>query len=234
MARRVLTLWNNIINLIYPNVCIGCDQDIAVKDSLFCMDCSSKVSYTIHFKNRNNDLLSRLGPRVELSCAAALYNFIKGGRVRQLVHSLKYKKRQDIGHVLGKEYGRHLLRSTWHTPTDFLIPIPIHKKRLATRGYNQSLEFAKGITEVTGIPIRKNVLIKTSEIKSQTKKSREDRFANVLDSFSLKKTEGLEGKTIMIIDDVLTTGATIEAAYTRLKTIPNINIQLGLIALADE
>lgn len=176
--------------------------------------------------------MRRVAGRLELQWAAALYNFSKGGRVQQALHRLKYENSPDIGIHFGEQFGKRMGEADRPRP-DFLIPIPLHYGKQQIRGYNQSERFARGIANELKIPINQKVLFKHKEITSQTKKNREDRFPNVLDSFSLKNEKQLRGKTIMIVDDVMTTGATIEAAYTLLSKLPDLTIQVGIIALAD-
>lgn len=163
---------------------------------------------------------------------AALYNFIKGGRIQQALHRLKYENRPDIGVHFGEQFARRMQEANSTLP-DYLIPIPLHYTKKQIRGYNQSERFARGISNILKVPVNQKFLFKHKEIISQTKKNREDRFPNVLDSFNLKNKEQLRGRTVMIVDDVMTTGATIEAAYTLLSELPGVKIQLGLIALAD-
>ncbi len=163
---------------------------------------------------------------------AALYNFIKGGSVQQAVHELKYLNRPDVALGFGRAYGHKLLASDMTLP-EVLVPVPLHYKRRQKRGYNQSEKFAQGISEITSIPIVTKVLVKDKELISQTEKNRTDRFENVLNSFALNNTSKLQGKRIMIVDDVLTTGATIEAACVVLSRIENVKLHIGLIALAD-
>jgi len=186
-----------------------------------------------HFEVKDNDLVFRLSSRIELLHAAALYNFIKGGSVQNAIHLLKYGNRSDIAYEFGRQYGVRLLQSPLFVQPDIIIPIPLHFRKQQLRGYNQSSFFAKGISEELRVPISNHNLVKIKEINSQTHKNREDRFENVLDCFSLRKKDQLAGKTILLVDDVLTTGATVEAAYSWLSKIPNVKFQLGLIALAD-
>ena len=231
----LLSIISSLVDLVFPRVCLGCESELLINEvELFCLDCLSKVQRTDHFQKENNDLINRLGPRVNLTFGAALFTFIKKGRMRQLIHALKYDQRYDIGEKLGEAFGAALLDCSFYPGADLLIPIPIHKNKKAKRGYNQSMVIAQGVSAITGTPIGKNILVKPREINSQTRKNREDRFDNVLDTFVLKHPEKLYGKRVLIIDDVLTTGATIEAVYTKLKNVPNIELQLGLIALADE
>jgi len=189
---------------------------------------------TDHFEIKENDLVYRLSGRMEIEHGAALYNFIKSGRVQNAIHSLKYRDRPDIGFALGEQFGRRLTISEFFETPDYIIPIPLHyKKQKKERGYNQSEQFANGISSIIKSKVNTSILIKHKEIDSQTRKGRADRFQNVLDSFKVVKPSKLEGKTILIVDDVMTTGATIEAAYTLLAPIRNIKIFIGLIVLAD-
>jgi len=174
-----------------------------------------------------------LSGRIEFQHGAALYNFIKSGSVQNAVHALKYGNRRDIGTVFGRHFGEKMSTSEHFDKPDLIIPIPLHYKRAQQRGYNQSEMFARGISDIIGTTVSTKHLVKTEELVSQTKMSREDRFMNVLNSFQLRKEKELTGKTILLVDDVLTTGATIEAACVVLSKIPDLKLQLGLIALAD-
>lgn len=234
MISLVKLLFKDLVDLVYPCYCVSCEKENALDNHVFCLRCFLQVSNTNHFSVKDNELLFRLSGRVELEHGAALYEFIKKGSVQDAIHKLKYKRQSEIGVILGRQFGNEYLKSTLFEKADFIIPIPVHYKRLLSRGYNQSLMFAKGINEVSNIPILRKALIKTESIKTQTKKSRSDRFSKVLTSFELRKTKALKGKTILLVDDVVTTGATIEAATTILSEIEDIKIQLGVIALAND
>ena len=221
------------MDLIFPNTCVGCEELSAIDNNLFCFSCLGKTSYTDHFDVSHNELVFRLSGRVSVLHGAALFNFLKGGIVQNTIHQLKYRRRPDIGILLGRQFGERFLESPYFTTPDLIIPIPCHFKRQQKRGYNQSEKFAKGISEVLGIEYSEKYLRKVREIESQTQKNRIDRFENVLRSFELKNESRLENKNILLVDDVMTTGATIEAAFTLLEKIPGISVQLGLIVLAD-
>jgi ComF family protein len=173
--------------------------------------------------------------RVEPTFAAALYGFIKGGSIQKAVHRLKYEQRPDIAESFGRQYGELLQASPHYCPPDMLIPIPLHYAKKEIRGYNQSTRVARGIAEVIKVPIVEDCLLKTKDLVSQTRKGREDRFLNVLNSFELRKKDKLRGQHVMIVDDVVTTGATFEAAATLLLNhLPELKIQLAAIALAHD
>jgi ComF family protein len=192
----------------------------------------SDVSTTDHFDIKENELMIKLFGRIEVEHAAALHYFLKTGKVQKLVHAFKYNNKPQVATLMGRTFGIKYSESSLFQKADFIIPVPIHYARLQQRGYNQSYAIAKGIYEETKIPIVNNVLIKNKGIVSQTNKKRDERFLNVLNTFDVKKIEKLENKTILIIDDVFTTGATIEAAITKLQQIKGIKIQLGFIAMA--
>ena len=233
MLSLIKLLAKDFVTLIYPPHCIECDKQIPIREKLFCTNCQSIVGYTDHFEVINNDLIKRIGPRIIPEHGAALLNYVKEGAVQNAIHKLKYSGRFDIGNHLGVLFGEAYLASENFKKADVIIPIPIHNSRLRKRQYNQSEMFAKGISSVTGIKIDTTLLVKNKYMLSQTQKGRADRFDTVLNTFEVTDKLLYKNKRLLLIDDVLTTGATIEAAFTLLEKIPDAKIQLGLIALAS-
>ena len=229
-----LKQWSNdLVSLFYPQYCIECEQEIHNSMKIFCTQCHLKVGYTDHFEISQNELIRRVSPRIFPEHAAALLGYVKEGVVQKAIHKLKYSGRYDVGQYFGEIFGEAYQKSTLFNNADLIVPIPIHKSRLRKRQYNQSETFAQGIFSQTQIPVDTTTLIKCKSQHSQTKKGRVDRFDAVLDTFKIINGNRLRGKRVLLVDDVLTTGATIEAAYSMLNQIPDIKIQLGLIALAN-
>ncbi len=233
MVSLIKLLVKDFVTLVYPPHCIECNQQIPIREKLFCTNCQNIVGYTDHFEVANNDLIKRIGPRINPEHGAALMNYVKEGAVQNAIHKLKYSGRFDIGIQLGVLFGEAYLSSEIFEKADVIIPIPIHKSRLRKREYNQSEMFANGISSATGIKIDTKLLVKNKYMLSQTQKGRADRFDTVLNTFKVENRVLYKNKRLLLIDDVLTTGATIEAAFSLLEKIPGVKIQLGLIALAS-
>lgn len=165
--------------------------------------------------------------RVKLENACAVYYFSKGSRLRRLVHQLKYFHRPEIGLFLGERMGILLLGSTLYQNIDYLVPVPLHFSKIKKRGYNQSELLVKGISNKTGIQIDNQSLIRRKASETQTRKTRFKRWENVKEIFDLTDIEKWTGKHILLVDDVITTGATIEAcAQIIQQKIPDIKISV--------
>lgn len=222
----------SIIGLFYPSVCAACGTSLYKWESVICLRCQSLMPHTGYALNEDNPLARIFYGRVRLKAVTACYFFSKEGKVQRLIHELKYKGNADAGFFLGKELGKTLKEAPLFQGLDYLIPVPLHPKREKERGYNQSLMIAQGIHEITGIPIGKDFLIRSVNTATQTHKSKEDRWQNVKDIFALRHAEKLEGKYVLLIDDVLTTGATLEACALVLSQVSGITISCATAACA--
>jgi len=229
----LLEIPSAILELFFPKLCLACFEKRPLRESLFCLKCKLALPYTDQIDVLDNELEYRIYGRFKLQRAAALFRFRKGGKVLKVIHQLKYKNRPQVGIELGKEYGRRILATANFPIPDVIIPIPLHYKKQHKRGYNQSYEFGKGIAEILGIPIEAKFLIKVSSSNSQTKMNRLERLENVMDSFQLKHKQKLEGKHVLLVDDIITTGATIEAAAQKLLKTPNLSLSLAIIGMAE-
>lgn len=220
------------VNLFYPRVCSACGQPLLKDEETVCLTCRYTLPKTGYATNANNPAAQIFYGRVNFHAVTACFFFAKKGKVQRLIHELKYKGNWEAGVFLGQQLGASIQDAPLFQGVDYLIPVPLHPKREKRRGYNQSLMIARGINEVTGIAIGDKFLVRAVNTATQTKKSAEERFKNVKDIFQLCHAEELEGKHILIIDDVLTTGATLESCARQFEHIPGIVISAATAACA--
>ena len=223
-----------LIGLFYPSVCAACGCSLYRWEKIVCTRCRSLLPKTGYESNEDNPLARMFYGRVRLKAVTACFFFSKEGKVQHLIHELKYKGNADAGVFLGRELGKSIKEAPLFLGVDYLIPVPLHPKREKERGYNQSLMIAQGILEVTGIPIGEKFLVRSVNTATQTHKSKEERWKNVKDIFEVQHPEQLEGKYVLLVDDVLTTGATLEACALKLSTIPAITISCATAACAGQ
>ncbi len=228
-------LLSDFISLIFPRLCQLCNTQIPNQEDLICITCDKKIPKANQINDLDNNFIQRFYGRVNIVYGAAYYLFGIDGKTKKLMHQLKYKNRPQIGIKTGNRFAKQLLKSP-HFPRDihYIIPVPLHPIKLHRRGYNQSDVIAKGLSEVLKIPIKKNIITRKKFTDSQTAKSRSSRMENVETAFETIDTSTLQNKHILIVDDVLTTGATLEAcANTLLKTYPNLKISMLTLAMAE-
>ena len=228
------TLGNDLLNLFWPRLCPGCTAAGMAAEALICLQCQAQLPYTGHHYTLENAFTRRFWGRLPIESGAAMLTFSKGGRVQHLLHALKYRGRQDLGVYLGRVYGNMLVRSPWFTEVQLILPVPLHPLRLRERGYNQSACLAQGLSETMGVPWSGQHLLRVQQTTTQTHKSRVGRFDNVSSAFALEKPLPLEGKRVLLVDDVLTTGATLEACGALLRQVPGVRVSLATIAMAAD
>lgn len=229
-----LPIINSIIELLYPSVCAACGTTLFGWERLVCTHCRSLLPKTGYELNEDNPLARLFYGKVRLKAVTACYFFSKEGKVQHLIHELKYKGNGDAGVFLGQELGKTIKEAPLFQGIDCLIPVPLHPKRERKRGYNQSMMIAQGVSEVTGIPIHDGLLVRSVNTATQTHKTKEDRWQNVKDIFEMRHPEQLEGKYVLLIDDVLTTGATLEACAMQLAGVKGITISCATAACAGQ
>lgn len=222
----------NFFQTLYPNLCFGCNLQPKTRDSSFCVQCLHDLPYTDHFETATNIVTNHFKGRVPLDHGAAILIFTEGGIVQNLLHQLKYKGKREIGEIMGEIAGKKILSSPlFHSP-DIIIPVPIHTKKQVSRGYNQSTIFGKAIEKIIHVPCKDNILTKKKETKSQTGKSRTDRIQNVSDVFEMKNAQSVSNKHVLLVDDVVTTGATLEACCLEIIKAGASKISIVSIAAA--
>lgn len=219
--------------LFYPELCLVCVQKKPSRGEILCFSCQHKLPQTRFHLDSENAFMERFWGRLPIKAAAALYHFIKGGRTQQLIHQLKYNNKPIVGQRLGEIYGQQLKRSTLFQPLDFIVPVPLHPKKRHQRGYNQSETFAQGLSASMGIPALPHALERRTFTETQTQKSRLQRMNNVLEAFQLRHEKTLQNKHVLLVDDVVTTGATLEACGIRLLEVEGVTLSLATIGFAS-
>jgi len=221
---------NDIFTIFYPEICLCCKNQLTTNEQLICIDCRHDLPLT-DFTNKADNIVEKIFfGRVPVEEATSLLYFLKKGKVQELMHQLKYKNQQKVGTFIGDWLGEILVNSKRFKTIDCIIPVPLHKTKQQLRGYNQVTTFGKSLSKKLNIPFYEGVLLKTSATKTQTKKIRLDRWKNSEHQFILQKTNTLKNKHILLIDDIITTGATLEACITAFKTNKNIKISVATMA----
>ena len=205
-------IWNILLNCWFPRVCSACDRSLSLKEEGMCFFCKQYLHFTNHFEKKNNTLYVQLAYRMSLHSVQSLYFFQPKSIEQRAIHELKYKKNMQIGNFFGKEMGKRLLKAPWLHDVDLLVPIPLHRNKELERGYNQSRVLCEGISEATQLPISM-ILKKQKAGKSATKGNRMDRMTSRKIVFQIESKIPPNVNHILIVDDVITTGATLESAF---------------------
>lgn len=230
MANIVNGILKDVLSIIFPNLCPGCRNSMAFGENFICTNCL--LNLPIQDLGSNNPLEKTLLGRVRFESCFTLLKYSKGGIVQNILHNLKYSNRPDLAYKLGQLFAARIKKNNIELQCDLIIPIPLHRSKLRTRGYNQSAEFGKGIESSLNIPLRVDILQRTKKGTSQTKKGRIERLKSVTDLYDIKNEKFIVGKSILLVDDVFTTGATLEtAANLILKYEPN-HVSIVTIAQA--
>jgi len=218
------------LHLLYPQICFGCGTDQVEKAMPLCQQCIKDLPCTDFFGINENPIEKIFWGRAEIQNAGALLFFTKDSLVQTLISQLKYNHNKKVGILFGRLMGEAIAAEEKYNHFDFIIPIPISASKILTRGFNQSEVIAMGMQQVWHRPLLKDVLIKRSWSNSQTKKNRKARLQQVPDLFFLQKPSDIEGKHILLVDDVLTTGATLEAAVASLMTGSPASVSIAVAA----
>jgi ComF family protein len=226
-----MELFNDFINLIFPVNCAACGEILMKNERIICSDCIYHLPRTDYHLDQDNPVARIFWGRIRVEQATAYYFFSKGSRFRRLIHELKYLGREDIGEELGRAFGYDLIR-TGFRDTDLVVPVPLHKKKFKKRGFNQSECIARGIAEAMDKPMNTSSICRAFHTTTQTRKSRYDRWLNVEGVFRVNEPDSLTCKHILLVDDVLTTGATLEACATAILEVEGTKVSIAVLAVA--
>lgn len=203
------------------------------QEKLICTECIYNLPYTDFDKNPQNAAAQQFWGKVDVEAVYALLYFNKGTNVQRLLHNLKYRNIPQIGNLLGSMAGSRLQSSEKFNTVDLIIPVPLHPSRFRRRGYNQSTRFAAGLAEKLNASVSEKYLLRAKATATQTKKSRFSRFENMQSAFTVKNPNALIGKHILLVDDIMTTGSTLEACAQTLLSIAGVKLSIAAIAYAE-
>ena len=225
-------MFNYIIDLFFPKVCAGCHTILITNETVFCTNCRHELPLTQYHLDPKNEAVKKFYGKIAIEHASAILYFNKKGIVQELIHNLKYKGHEEIGTVLGNWYMEDLKQLILETPFDVVIPVPLHPKKFRERGYNQVTTFGKALAKGLKINYNDTLLYRKKYSKTQSKKNLIGRSENIENIFDVHFTEENQNKHFLIVDDVLTTGATLEACSKALLKIPGAKISIVCMAMA--
>lgn len=217
--------------LFFPKHCCACGRALLKKENHICLPCISSLPYTNTHLEKDNAVERIFWGRLKLEQAFSMLYFQKKGKVQNLMHELKYNGKKELGIVLGDLYGSHLLNHSEFKHIDLIIPVPIHSKKKLLRGYNQSDFIAQGLSERLKIPTTPTSVEKRIHTESQTNKNRFERWENVDSTFKVIEKESIMNKHILLVDDVLTTGSTLEACGKEILNLSGTKLSIATIAV---
>ena len=229
---KLKSLLSDVMHLFYPHICIGCASDLLYEDNLLCIKCINTLPHTNYAQHANNQVEKMFWGRIPLAAAHSQFYFAKASMIQELMHQLKYKNNQNIGIYLGEMMGVSLLNSNRFKDIDALVPLPMYRDKQHKRGYNQAAVICKGMSLAMNVPIINNNVCRQYATETQTRKSRVERWENVAESFVIKNAHALSGKHLLLVDDVLTTGATLEAAGNAIFKVSDVKLSIATLAFA--
>ena len=225
--------YNDLINIFFPPVCVSCGEVLNHHDHFVCIKCLIHLPRTNFHLDEKNKVAQAFWGRVKIEKATSYFFFNKGSDYQRLIHDLKYHGNYELGVYLAKSYAQEIIRSGFFRSIDCIVPVPLHRKKLKKRGYNQCLAIAEGMAEVTNMPFLNHNLIRTEYNETQTHKGRYDRWENVELIFSVLQPQAFEGKHVLLVDDVVTTGATLEACAQQILQSENSKVSILTLAYAE-
>lgn len=228
-----ISLWSRLLDLVSPRLCAVCGRRLTVTERTLCAVCNLHLPRTGFQHDPLRNVMAKLfWGRIPVERVAALFFYEAGSEVGSMVYDLKYHDHPEIGIDMGRIMGREFMGDGFFEGIDIIVPVPLAKKRQRQRGYNQSLMLAKGVSEVTAIPVFNKVLRRNKFEGSQTQKGRWERMENVENVFELTDAASLQGRHVLLIDDVVTTGATMVACARELLRVQGVTLSLLALGYA--
>jgi ComF family protein len=225
-------LKESFLHLLFPHTCAGCGSDLVTIDSELCIRCVNDMPDTGFHLHPENPAEKAFWGRLPIKAATAQYYFTKESLMQRLMHQLKYKGNRELGYFLGRLMGQQLKTSGRFNTVQGLVPLPLFAARERKRGYNQATVLCEGMSETMQVPVLNKLVIRTTHTETQTRKGRMERWENMKGRFEIAHPEIAKGKHLLLVDDVITTGATLEACGSVLLEIPGTQLSIAALCLA--
>jgi ComF family protein len=228
----IYDLWDDFISLLFPRLCYACGDHLLRNENLICTECYVVIPRTNYHLEPENPVAQLFWGRCMIEKAAAFSFYNKGSRIRNLIHNLKYKGIKEIGYELGRIYGLSLTSSKFLADIDLIIPVPLHPSKERMRGFNQSLIISSGIADASGLRVDSTSLARITVSATQTRRSRYERWTNVEGIFQVTDPVLLKDRHVLLVDDVITTGSTIESCANELLKVGGVKVSVAALAFA--
>lgn len=225
---------HNILHLFFPHVCVGCGSDILDQSHYLCLKCITNLPSTNFFNQHGNPVEKTFYGRLAVKAGGAAYFFTENSIIENLVYELKYKGNKEIGYYLGKLIGNLLQETNWIADVDIMVPLPLNVKREKRRGYNQATALCKGIASVINKPFLDKAVIRTVYTETQTQKGRVTRWQNMQNVFAVAEPTLIQDKHILLVDDVITTGASLEACGAEILKVSGTSLSIATLAYTPD
>jgi ComF family protein len=226
-------LLSDFTGLLFPELCIACGNRLLSQEKYLCLDCWIDLPVTNFHFNRDNKVAQLFWGRSVIENATSWFSYKKGSNYQQLIHYIKYKGLKELGTETGRKFATSLSVSDFIKGVDMVVPVPLHPKKKKKRGFNQSEYIARGMAEVLKIPLSVDNLHRIAFTSTQTNKNRFERWKNVEGIFGVHHPEEFTGNHLLLVDDVVTTGSTLEACAGHILTIPGTKVSIATLAFAD-
>jgi len=228
---KIKTLLANLASLLYPELCIICGEPLIENEKFFCFACFLKLPKTHYHLLPENPAIERLAGKVSLVKASSYFYYNKGGVAQKLITEIKYKGNRDLGEWIGNYIAKDMISSGFFQGIDYMVPVPLHRSKEKKRGFNQAEKIAAGIAKATNISVETTNVLREKANTSQTRKGVFDRWRNTRNLFNSKNPELFDKKHILLIDDVLTTGSTLEAVARSVLKSQGVKISILTLAI---
>jgi ComF family protein len=233
MLEQIKEFYKSFLHLVYPDLCIACGKNLPDINEMFCLDCFTELPFYNFIDFKNNEFTDRFKGKFNLEFGVAMFYFVKSGKIQNIIKQFKYHGKANYAFKMGELFGKLFADTEFTNSIDIIVPVPLHPKKEAKRGYNQSEKFASGISKLLNIPVNSTNLIRIKNTVTQTKMNHEKRVQNMQNAFSLIDNDLFIGKHILLLDDVLTTGSTLYECAKILDQIDGTKISMATIANGD-